>query len=162
MAGLVAKLERVVALLLAVIATLVVYQVVGRYVLERPPSWTEELARYLQVWLVLLASPICVWKSLHLAVDYLTPRLPHVAQRQVRSLIHLLVGLFGLLLAVFGARLLPVAAIQVSPALGISMVWPYLAVPTSGVLIALVAGTLLFEEQRGQRHRQLAEETPER
>jgi len=141
------KIEKIVATLLATIAALVVYQVVARYVLGRPPSWTEELARYLQVWLVLLASPICLHRGLHLAVDYLTPRLRPSAKRTVRSLNHLLVGLFGLLLTVFGLRMLPIAALQVSPALGISMVWPYLAVPTSGILITAVAASLLVEAQ---------------
>lgn len=147
MPALLEKLERVVAALLATIAALVVYQVVARYALGRPPSWTEELARYLQVWLVLLASPICLRRGLHLAVDYLTPGLPPRAKRVVRSLNHLLVGLFGVVLTVFGVRMLPVASLQVSPALGISMFWPYLAVPTSGLLITLVAAALLAEER---------------
>ena len=151
MLRLIAVLEKIVAVALASIATLVVYQVVARYMLGSPPSWTEELARYLQVWLVMLASPICLWKGMHLAVDYVSPRLRPVARRQVRSLIHLLVGLFGLLLAVFGFRLLSVAALQVSPALGISMIWPYLAVPTSGLLMTVVSGVLLVEEQQGER-----------
>ena len=148
MTPLLEKLEKIVAALLATIAALVVYQVVARYVLGRPPSWTEELARYLQVWLVLLASPICLRKGLHLTVDYLTPRLPPAAKRRVRSLNHVLVGLFGLLLTVFGFRMLSVAALQVSPALGISMIWPYLAVPTSGLLITMVAAGLFVEERR--------------
>ena len=147
MTPLLEKLGKIVAALLAIIAALVVYQV-AQYVLGRPPSWTEELARYLQVWLVLLASPICLRKGLHLAVDYLTPRLSPAAKRRVRSLNHLLVGLFGLLLTVFGFRMLPVAALQVSPALGISMIWPYLAVPTSGLLITTVAAGLFVEERR--------------
>lgn len=41
-------LETVVGSILAVMAALVVYQVVGRYLLGQPPSWTEEMARYLQ------------------------------------------------------------------------------------------------------------------
>jgi TRAP-type C4-dicarboxylate transport system permease small subunit len=85
---------------------------------------------------------------MHLAVDYLTPRLPPAAKRLVRSLNHLLVGLFGLLLTVFGVRMLPIAALQVSPALGISMIWPYLAVPTSGLLITTVAASLFVEGWR--------------
>ena len=149
MVSLLRAIERIVAALLATIAILVVYQVAARYVLGRPPSWTEELARYLQVWLVLLSSPICLRRGLHLAVDYLTPRFSGQAKRRVRALNHVLVGVFGTLLAVFGIRMLPIAALQVSPALGISMLWPYLAVPTSGVLILMVAVTLLLEESRG-------------
>ena len=147
MARLIEAIEKIVAALLATIAALVVYQVVARYVLGRPPSWTEELARYLQVWLVLLASPLCLRRGLHLAVDYVTPRLSSSNRRRVLSLNHLLVGSFGLLLAIFGLRMLPVAALQVSPALGVSMVWPYLAVPTSGVLITTVALALFVEER---------------
>lgn len=154
------KVEKIVAALLATLAALVVYQVVARYLLGRPPSWTEELARYLQVWLVLLASPICLRKGMHLAVDYVTPRLSSESKRVVRSLNHLLVGLFGLLLTVFGLRMLSIAALQVSPALGISMVWPYLAVPTSGVLITRVAATLIIEEHRAVRARAAARTSP--
>ena len=44
MTPLLEKLGKIVAALLAIIAALVVYQV-AQYVLGRPPSWTEELAR---------------------------------------------------------------------------------------------------------------------
>jgi len=142
------KLEKVIAILLATIAALVVYQVVARYMLGSPPSWTEELARFLQVWLVLLASPICLSRSMHLAVDYLSPLLPSTLTRWMQSFIYLLVGLFSLLLTLSGVRLLTVAALQVSPALGVSMLWPYLAVPLSGLLMTLVAGALILKELR--------------
>jgi TRAP-type C4-dicarboxylate transport system permease small subunit len=143
-------LEGIVALVLAVIATLVVYQVAGRYVLGRPPSWTEELARYLQVWLVFLAAPICLARGMHLSVDYVTPKLPPRPRRIVRTAVLLLVGLFSVLLMVYGVKLLPVAALQVSPALGISMVWPYLAVPASGAIMTFVTMWLIMKD-RGAR-----------
>ena len=148
MNSLLIKLEKVIAILLATIAALVVYQVVARYMLGSPPSWTEELARFLQVWLVLLASPICLSRSMHLAVDYLSPLLPSTLTRWMQSFIYLLVGLFSLLLTLSGVRLLTVAALQVSPALGVSMLWPYLAVPLSGLLMTLVAGALILKELR--------------
>lgn len=63
------SLEATAAMVLALMAAVVIYQVGARYLLGRPPSWTEELARYLQVWLVLLAAPVCLARGLHLAVD---------------------------------------------------------------------------------------------
>jgi TRAP-type C4-dicarboxylate transport system permease small subunit len=142
-------LESIVGTILAVIALLVIYQVASRYLLGSPPSWTEELARYLQVWLVLLAAPICLARGMHLSVDYLTPRLPAGPRFFVRSVVLILITLFSVVLTVYGARLLRVASLQVSPALGISMIWPYLAVPLSGGLMALVSAWLLREHWQG-------------
>jgi TRAP-type C4-dicarboxylate transport system permease small subunit len=144
-------LEAVVGSVLAVMAALVIYQVAGRYLLGRPPSWTEELARYLQVWLVLLAAPICLARGMHLSVDYLTPKLPAGLQKVVRTMVLVFVGFFSLILTVYGVKLLDVAAFQVSPALGISMVWPYLALPVSGALMTLVSAWLIMNPQPAGR-----------
>ena len=132
-------LENAAALALGLMALLVIYQVGARYLFDRPPSWTEEFARYLQVWLVLLAAPVCLRRGMHLAVDLLTPRLPRLPRTVLRAAIHVLVGLFGLAFAVQAVLLLKIAALQTSPALGISMVWPYLALPLSGLLVAVAA-----------------------
>ena len=59
------------------------------------------------------------------------------------------VGGWSLAIVVLGARLLRVAALQTSPALGVSMVWPYLAVPVGGALLALVAAARLFDPSTG-------------
>jgi TRAP-type C4-dicarboxylate transport system permease small subunit len=88
---------------------------------------------------------------MHLSVDYLTPKLPPGLQTIVRTLVLVLVGLFSLILAVYGVRLLEVAAYQVSPALGISMVWPYLALPVSGALMTLVSVWLITSPQSAGR-----------
>ena len=44
------------AILLVGMTTIVLVQIVGRYVLAAPPSWTEEAARYLLVWLSFLGA----------------------------------------------------------------------------------------------------------
>ena len=78
------------------IQVLVVFsQVIWRFVFNDPFPWSEELARYLQVWIILLTSTVCIQKSKHLAVDYLTHRLSFKLQRlfklisMVLSLIHI-------------------------------------------------------------------------
>lgn len=141
-------LEGAAGLALGLMAALVIYQVGARSLFDRPPSWTEELARYLQVWLVLLAAPVCLRRGMHLAVDILTPRLPSGVRAAVRGAILLLVGAFGLIFAGYAVRLLSIAALQTSPALGISMVWPYLALPLGGVLIAWAAGARIAAGRR--------------
>lgn len=137
--------EGLAAAALAGLALLVCLQVAGRYLLPAAPTWTEELARYLQVWLVFLAAPVCLDRGMHLAVDYLTPRLSVRRRRFAERIVLGLVGAWSLALAVLGARLLRVAALQTTPALGVSMVWPTLAVPVGGALLALVAAARFLE-----------------
>ena len=141
-------LESAAAAALALMAALVIYQVGARYLFDSPPSWTEELARYCQVWLVLLAAPVCLRRGMHLAVDLLSPRLPTRLGIALRRGILLLVGLFGLTFAFHSLRLLGVAALQTSPSLGVSMLWPYLALPLGGVLISVAAAAAMGAVRR--------------
>jgi TRAP-type C4-dicarboxylate transport system permease small subunit len=85
---------------------------------------------------------------MHLSIDFLTPRLPSGPKFLVRTAVLMVIALFGLILAIYGFRLLSVAALQVSPALGISMIWPYLAVPVSGALVTFVSVGLFLETCR--------------
>lgn len=50
---------------------------------NQPHTWTEELARFFQAWIILLASSICLRKDSHLAVEYVGPALTPGARRAV-------------------------------------------------------------------------------
>ena len=74
--------EGAVVFLFAGLVLVVFLQVLTRYAFNQPPAWSEELARYLQVWIILLASPLCIRKGSHLAVDYFGHKLgPRNRQR---------------------------------------------------------------------------------
>ena len=83
--------EIVIVFLFMLLVAVVFYQVVARYVFNDPPSWTEELARYCQVWIILLTSSICIRKGSHLSVDYFGHRIGVEAKRKMN-----LCGLCGL------------------------------------------------------------------
>jgi TRAP-type C4-dicarboxylate transport system permease small subunit len=150
MSRLLRGLEWAAGALLGLISLLVVYQVAMRYLAGSPPSWTEELARYLQVWLVLLAAPVCLARNMHLALDFLPSKLKGGLGRLARRAILLLVGAFSLVLTAYGVKLLKIAALQSSPALGLSMVWPYLALPVSGGLMMAVVVWKLGDRSEGE------------
>src|SRR5262245_21164939 len=69
-------LEVVVGTLVAVAVVAVFLQVAFRYLLAIPLHWTEELARYLTVWLVLLGSALGVRSGTHFRFVFLTLGLP--------------------------------------------------------------------------------------
>ena len=112
-------------------------QVVARYVFNQPPAWTEELARFCQVWIVLLASSICLRKGSHLAVDYLGPALAPGARRVVALITGFLIAIYSVVVVVWGARLVMIGWVQTSPAMHLNMGMVYLVFPIAGGLMVL-------------------------
>ncbi len=121
--------------LFAVLVCVVFIQVVSRYVFNQPPAWSEELARYLQVWIILLTSPLCIRKGSHLAVDYFRHKLSSSAQLRLDILIGQLITVYVTAVTVFGVRLVVVGRFQISPAMGIPMSVVYAVLPLSGALM---------------------------
>lgn len=131
--------EGVVVALFAVLVGIVFFQVVARYVFNRPPVWTEELARYCQVWIILLTSPLCIRKGSHLAVDYFGHRLQPSRRRRLDILTGFLIIFYTAVVTVHGVRLAVVGRFQVSPAMGINMSVVFLVLPVSGALMLVEA-----------------------
>lgn len=127
----------VCALLLAVMATLVFGNVVGRYLFGTSASWAEEVARYLMIWSALLAAGLALREGAHIAVEALPDSLPRPAAIAVRALVALIVGLFLGLLVWLGWDYAEFARMQRTPVLRLSMGMVYLAVPIGAGLCLL-------------------------
>jgi len=138
--------------LFVVLAAAVFAQVVARYLFNRPPAWTEELARYCQVWVIMLSASLCLRRGSHLAVDYLGPGLPPRLRRGLEWLSGILIMIFAAVVMVHGGRLMLAGRFQVSPALGLRMSLVYAVIPLSGGLMLLEAAlrlpALRKEEER--------------
>ena len=131
-------LEKITAVPLIIIGGLMLGVVlVGtfwRYVLNDPILWTEEAARYLMIWMALIAASIAMKRREHVSMKLLVNQLPLVAQRIVETMTSLAVAYFLYVLTREGTVMVLSARSQVSPALGISMFWPLLSVPLCGAL----------------------------
>lgn len=123
--------------LFAVLTTAVFAQVVARYVFNQPPAWTEELARFCQVWIILLASSICIRKGSHLAVDYLGPVLTSGVRRMVGWFIGGLIVIYSAVVVIWGIRMVMIGSVQTSPAMQLNMGLVYLVFPIAGGLMVL-------------------------
>jgi TRAP-type C4-dicarboxylate transport system permease small subunit len=131
------SVEITIVALFAVLTVAVFGQVVARYVFNQPPAWTEELARFCQVWIVLLASSICLRKGSHLAVDYLGPVMAPGARRSVAVITGCLIAIYSAVVVVWGARLVMIGLVQTSPAMHLNMGMVYLVFPIAGGLMVL-------------------------
>ncbi|MFT7553260.1 MAG: TRAP-type C4-dicarboxylate transport system permease small subunit [Rhodothermales bacterium] len=124
-----------VTTLMGVLVLDVVWQVFSRFVLQDPSTFTEELARYLLIWLGLFGAAYAAGQGKHLSVDLLGTATTRARAARIAELV------FGLVLIVGGARLvfIQLSLGQTSAALAIPLGVVYLAVPAAGLLFVFYA-----------------------
>jgi TRAP-type C4-dicarboxylate transport system permease small subunit len=140
--GIFKVVEMLVFFFFALMVILVFAQVFNRFVTNNTLTWSEELSRYLMIWLTFLGAAIVYREDGHMKVENLVNALKGSANKIVRGLSIVAQILFiGLL--IWGAYVvLPVVSIQYSPSNNINMVIPYTALVVNAMLMSMV----LFEK----------------
>ena len=131
-------MEYAAALLMFSLFMIVFIQVVFRYVIQTSLPWTEEMARYLFVWLIFVTTSLCVKKQVHLGIDFLTIRFPGWVQRHLYILSLFLSLVFSIFVVLEGYDLLSRSGNQISPMLHIPMSFIYIVIPLSYAIICLL------------------------
>jgi TRAP-type C4-dicarboxylate transport system permease small subunit len=150
-AGLTRFLERTSAWLAGALLVInvgdILLGVLFRYVFKSSVIWTEEVARFSLVWLVLLGAPGALYRGDHMAIEFLLPRFPRWARLPL-GLFRLGVTVFVLgLLIWFGAQNVAGTWTMRTMALNIPKAIPLSAVPLGmGMLLLL---SLLLAVERG-------------
>lgn len=142
MKNLVTLIDRCLVLLLTVLmAALVlaiVWQVLSRYLLHAPAAFTEELARFILIWVSLLGASYAFRARMHLGLNLIVEKLHANNKRRVELFALAAVAMFAFaVLVIGGGRLVLLTAQlqQVSAVLGLSMAWVYAVIPLSGALM---------------------------
>ncbi|MCP4658684.1 MAG: TRAP transporter small permease [bacterium] len=154
----------ILVVLMSAMVLNVLWQVFTRFVLRSPSSYTEEIARYLLVWVGLLGASYAAGKRLHLAIDLLPTRLEGASKRALSLFIESCAFLFALfVLVVGGGRLVRLTLIlgQHSAALQVPLGYVYLALPLSGLLIMFYSALSAVEEIRKLQPGEAAAESSE-
>lgn len=126
-----------IAVLMVILVGLVFAQVFYRYILSYPLSWSEELARFVMIWLLLLATSLGVRTKAHAAVEILLNYTHNKSKKIIVIISHLCTLMFGIILAVYGVLFTLNTGSVLSTTLNIPMSFIYLSVPVSGILIVL-------------------------
>ena len=127
------------AALLAIQVSVVLWGVFTRYAIGDQAGWTEELARYLLIWISLLGSAYAVANRSHIAISLLPDSLEGTHKRNLDQVIDVLILIFALGVLVIGGTYFVWLAFslgQQAPTLGIPIGIVYLAVPLAGLLIS--------------------------
>ncbi|NIM51753.1 MAG: TRAP transporter small permease subunit [Gemmatimonadales bacterium] len=128
----------VLVALMSIAVLNVLWQVFTRFVLADPSRFTDELARYLLIWIGLLGASYAVGGHMHLAIDLLPSRLTGRRRFYLSVLIEASVFLVALsVLVIGGVRLVTLTLTlgQTSAALHVPLGYVYVALPLSGLLM---------------------------
>ena len=128
-----------VIIAIALLSIVVIAQVFARYLSHQPLTWSEEFARYCQIWMVMLGSACMMRKGGHLAIDLLTAALPAPVKRVTDFISYVAVIVFFGIVVYQGLFVTMNAAAQTSPAMGLHMSYVYAALPVGGALILMEA-----------------------
>ena len=131
-------LEIGLSILMGLMVLNVLWQIASRYLLNDPSGFTDELSRFMLIWIGLLGAAYASGKNMHVAIDLLAQKLSNKQRKIQLLLIKFLIFSFALTVLIFGGIRLVFISFhlgQLSSAMQVSLGYVYLAIPLSGLLI---------------------------
>jgi TRAP-type transport system small permease protein len=139
-------LRILLGILMASLAIPVGMQVISRYTGIIPTFlWTEELATFIFVWIVMIGSMVAVWEGTHFDVVVTPDASSPLAILLQNGIVLIFIGIFALLFAWYGIEYAKVGSIQSSVMMRANLLWTYISVPIAGFVWATFAFYRLYQ-----------------
>ena len=132
------QLENFLSLLLALMVLNVLWQIASRYIIDDPSIFTDELARYLLIWVGLIGAAYATGKQGHVAIDILKQKLNERQQTIQTRVVRTLILLFSIAVLIIGGIRMVILSFelgQTSSAMHLPIGYVYLALPITGILV---------------------------
>ncbi len=135
--------------MLTIAASLGVFQIITRFILEIPAEWTEVLIRFSLIWMVFLGIPMAFRQGAMVSVDVLYRWSPPRIRRVLDFVVcFAALGLVAVIVW-WGWDYANRGKVQTMSGLeSVSMFWAYLALPVGGVLSMIGIVANLLDPQR--------------
>ena len=127
--------EALVILIAGIIVAVVTAEVTLRYLFSHSMIFTEELSRYLMVWIVFLGSALAIRDGSHIHIQILVKRLSSRMQQIVKLVAYALIIAFLVFITIEGLKILPRQVQQMCITFDISLFYFYLAIPVGSILM---------------------------
>jgi TRAP-type transport system small permease protein len=116
-------------LFMVVIAVVVPYEVIGRYVFQKMSMWSGEVSTYSLVWASMLGGAVGLKKGYMISMDAVLEAVPQVMARILKGVSYLCALFFFGIMFGYGLFQTLYNVHQTSPAMGLVMSYPYAALP---------------------------------
>jgi len=137
-------------LILMIMTVLVLAQVYFRFFTEGSLTWSEELSRFLMIWMTFLGSVVALRRNEHIQIDNLIKSKR--VSNGVRTVILILRSclMIGFLVSMFYGTLtlMQITGFQRSPSMGLSMTYVYAVIPISSLFMVIYALIDLIKNTR--------------
>lgn len=137
--------KKIISVLLMLMTVVLFSQVIARYVMGTGLSWSEELVRYICIWLVYLGTTCATKDGSQIAVTALEEALPISSKRVLSIIQSIITAAYIILLFWIGYKILGVAQMQKSPNMAIPMNIIYMVFPISMVIMMIHLIAVFFE-----------------
>lgn len=135
--------------LLAAIVVVVAAGVWWRYVINDSIAWTEEVAKYLMVWMTFTGAPIALKYGRHVGIEVLPNSFPARLRQATYAIIYLIVLLVMTALTYYGYNLAINAAPQTAANFKMSLLYVYISMPIGTAIMFVVALEFFVEAITG-------------
>ena len=152
-------LEAVLCLLLIGIVLVTFLQVLFRYIFHLSLAWSEELARYMFLWLATLTAAYAFKTGSHFALRFVVDKLGTKMQGLIRVVVVIIVSLFLIVFTWKAIEYTFSMANQIAPSTGMTMAVPYSSAIVGGILMLYYVVRNGIRNLRGTDQEQLNQET---
>lgn len=152
-------MTRLIMLVMTVcIFAIILVTVVTRYIFGFVFSWSEEVPRYLLVWIALLGTALAVDRREHIGFDAIFKRLPARAQRALGIVLDGGIAFVALVMLYYGVDFVRQFGGDMMESIPLTNIWFYSAMPISGAMILLYLVRIELRRLRGDEPRAAADQ----
>lgn len=144
-------IEKVLIALMSILVIDVLWQVLSRYILSSPSSFTDELAGFLLIWVGVLGAAYVTGKQEHLAIDLLIQKSTPKVQKKLMIVVNTLIALFAISVMIIGGSWLMITRFQLnvnSAALNLPLGYVYSVLPISGFVMFYYSVDLIIHDKK--------------
>jgi len=127
-------IERICALLMAVLVLTIWLGVADRYAYRIGTTWTEEFARYTMIWCALLAVPVGAYRREHIGLEFILNAIPKRYRRILQLVLDLIGIAFFTFLTFYSIGMTIEGKNQHANIFGMTMMIPFASVPVTSAL----------------------------
>jgi TRAP-type C4-dicarboxylate transport system permease small subunit len=135
--------------MMTIAASLGMFQIITRFILEQPAEWTEVLIRFSLIWMVFMGIPMAFRQGAMVSVDVMYRWSPPKLKRVLDWVVFFAAQALILIIIWWGWDYAQRGKVQTIIGLeSISMFWAYLAMPVGGVFCVVSLIGNLIDPQR--------------